>query len=156
MATNATSEFDKQNTETDDIPQGGDTVDNSYATSGKEPLPVVTDETPVEQPNDLRNPDSDAALGKQYSSSQNPDFSLGDGWEMGDVVPEETGGFGGKGSMLMFYVEQDEKEAIDTSNVLKGDRTRHAKPVGTYREPGDEEGLPRSVLNGEDGHSATR
>jgi hypothetical protein len=32
MATNANSEYNKQDTKTDDIPQGGDTVDNSYAT----------------------------------------------------------------------------------------------------------------------------
>jgi hypothetical protein len=64
MATNANAAFDKQNSETDDIPQGGDTVDNSYATTGSEPVPVVKDEVPVEQPNDQRNPDSDAALGE--------------------------------------------------------------------------------------------
>jgi hypothetical protein len=64
MATNALSEFDKQNTETDDVVQGGDTIDNSYATGGNEPVPVVKDEMPVEQPNDQRNPDSDAALGE--------------------------------------------------------------------------------------------
>ena len=61
---NAQEEFDKQDTATDDIPQGGDTVDNSYATSGKDAVPVMKDETPVEQPNDSRNPDSDEALGK--------------------------------------------------------------------------------------------
>jgi hypothetical protein len=63
MATNATAEFDKQNTTTDDIPQGGDTVDNSYSTSDKV-VPVIDDEVPVEQPNDQRNPDSDEALGR--------------------------------------------------------------------------------------------
>jgi len=114
MSTNALSEFNNQNTETDDIVQGGDTVDNSYASSRNEPVPVLKDEDPVEQPNDQRNPDSDAAL------------------------------------------EQDEKEAIDNSNILKGDRTRHAKPTGTYKEPSDEQGLPKSVLNGNDGHSSTR
>jgi hypothetical protein len=62
MSTNANAEFDKQNTDTDDIPQGGDTVDNSYATSDRK-VPVVKDEVPVEQPNDARNPDSDKALG---------------------------------------------------------------------------------------------
>ncbi|KAI6082474.1 hypothetical protein F4821DRAFT_246996 [Hypoxylon rubiginosum] len=37
---------------------------------------------------------------------------------------------------------RDEKDAIDTSNIID-DRTRHAKPVtGTYRQPGDDEGLP--------------
>lgn len=62
MSTNANAEFDKQNTDTDDIPQGGDTVDNSYVTSDSA-VPVVKDEVPVEQPNDARNPDSDEALG---------------------------------------------------------------------------------------------
>ncbi|KAI0169902.1 hypothetical protein GGR52DRAFT_487378 [Hypoxylon sp. FL1284] len=37
---------------------------------------------------------------------------------------------------------RDEKEAIDSSNIID-QRTRHAKPAtGTYRQPGDEEGLP--------------
>jgi hypothetical protein len=64
MATNALSKYDKADTTTDDIPQGGDTVDNSYATRKTEPVPVLTDETPVEQPNDARDPDSDKALGE--------------------------------------------------------------------------------------------
>ena len=40
------------------------TLDNFYANiSGRNgPVPVVKDETPVEQPNNARNPDSDAAL----------------------------------------------------------------------------------------------
>lgn len=62
MSTNADAAFDKQNSETDDIPQGGDTVDNSYATNDTV-VPVVKDEVAVEQPNDGRNPDSDEALG---------------------------------------------------------------------------------------------
>ncbi|KAF2457929.1 hypothetical protein BDY21DRAFT_285429 [Lineolata rhizophorae] len=37
---------------------------------------------------------------------------------------------------------QDEKEAIDRSNIIGG-RTRGAtKKAGTYQEPGDDEGLP--------------
>jgi hypothetical protein len=70
MATNALNEYDKVDTVTDDIPQGGDTVDNSYATGpdANAGVPVVKDETPVEQPNDARNPDSDAALGKFINS----------------------------------------------------------------------------------------
>jgi len=114
MTTNANSEFNKQNTETDDVVQGGDTVDNSYTTGRNDPVPVMKDEAPVEQPNDQRDPDSDAAL------------------------------------------QQDEKEAIDTSNILKGDRTRHAAATGTYKEPSDEAGLPKSVLDGTDGRSSTR
>lgn len=62
MSTNANAEFDKQNTKTDDVPQGGDTVDNSYATNERA-VPVRKDEVPVEQPNDARNPDSDEVLG---------------------------------------------------------------------------------------------
>jgi len=77
MSTNAASEFKDQNTETDDIVQGGDTVDNSYASGDKEPVAVLKDEEPVEQPNDKLNPDSDEALGK-YSVPliQNPSCIL--------------------------------------------------------------------------------
>ncbi|KAL9120041.1 MAG: hypothetical protein Q9187_003406 [Circinaria calcarea] len=45
-------------------------------------------------------------------------------------------------------LERDDAEAIDKSNIVKG-RTRGAKPVGEYTEPGDEEGLPEN-----DGRSA--
>ena len=79
MSTNANAEFDKQNTETDDIPQGGDTIDNSYATNDRA-VPVVKDEVPVEQPNDARNPDSEEALGTSISklscSDLNPLLTL--------------------------------------------------------------------------------
>ncbi|KAK3110406.1 hypothetical protein LTR53_014407 [Teratosphaeriaceae sp. CCFEE 6253] len=40
-------------------------------------------------------------------------------------------------------LEQDERAAIDPSNIIDGGRTRGAaKASGTYREPGDDEGLP--------------
>lgn len=45
--------------------------------------------------------------------------------------------------------ERDDKDAIDESNVID-ERTRGAKPTGTYKEPGDEEGLPT-----DDGTSST-
>ncbi|KAK5256155.1 hypothetical protein LTR40_010569, partial [Exophiala xenobiotica] len=35
-------------------------------------------------------------------------------------------------------LEQDEREAIDRGNVVKG-RTRHAKPTGSYSEGPDED-----------------
>jgi len=35
-------------------------------------------------------------------------------------------------------LEQDEREAIDKKNIL-GERTRKAKPPGTYAEPSDEQ-----------------
>ena len=126
----------KLDADTMDIPQGGDTVDNSYASSKDEPVPVLKDEEPVEQPNDAMDPDSDKMLGK-LSPILSPDLEknicpLIGGWEMTS-----------REYMLIGDAEQDEREAIDKSNILKGDRTRHAtKPAGTYREPGDEEGLP--------------
>jgi hypothetical protein len=46
------------------------------------------------------------------------------------------------------YTASDDKEAIDSSNIIKGGKqqrtTRGAKPVSSYREPGDEEGLPEN------------
>ena len=72
MSTNANAEFDKQNTETDDVPQGGDTVDNSYVTNDRA-VPVVKDQVPVEQPNDARNPDSDEALGRSIFEPSSSD-----------------------------------------------------------------------------------
>lgn len=45
---------------------------------------------------------------------------------------------------------RDDNEAIDKGNILD-ERTRGAgKPSGTYREPGDDEGIPT-----DDGTSAT-
>ncbi len=38
-------------------------------------------------------------------------------------------------------IVRDDNEAIDQSSIIDG-RTRGAKPVDGYREPGDEEGLP--------------
>jgi hypothetical protein len=61
---NANAEFDKQDSVTnDDLPEGSDTVDDRYATpTDQEPIPVITDETPVEQPNLEGDPDSDETL----------------------------------------------------------------------------------------------
>merc|ERR1712225_104333 len=36
---------------------------------------------------------------------------------------------------------RDDNEAIDESNIID-EKTRHAKPTGSYRAPGDEEVLP--------------
>ncbi|KAL2213147.1 hypothetical protein CC79DRAFT_1361967 [Sarocladium strictum] len=47
-------------------------------------------------------------------------------------------------------LERDDSDAIDESNIID-ERTRHAKPTDTYREPGDDEGLPGP----EDGTSST-
>ncbi|KZF19707.1 hypothetical protein L228DRAFT_271028 [Xylona heveae TC161] len=42
------------------------------------------------------------------------------------------------------YLAQDEREVIDDSNII-GERTRGARPRGTYREPGDDEGMPNDT-----------
>ncbi|KFA66080.1 hypothetical protein S40285_08144 [Stachybotrys chlorohalonatus IBT 40285] len=47
-------------------------------------------------------------------------------------------------------LERDEKDAIDTSNIID-ERTRGSQPATSYREPGDEEGLPSDT-----GRSSTR
>jgi hypothetical protein len=53
----ANKEYAQLDTTTDDIPQGADTVDNTYSTrAGQRHVPVVKDETPVEQPNDKGQP----------------------------------------------------------------------------------------------------
>lgn len=40
-------------------------------------------------------------------------------------------------------IEEDEQEAIDKSNILSGDRLRHAKPrTSKYNEEPDEFDLP--------------
>lgn len=47
---------------------------------------------------------------------------------------------------------QDEKDAIDRSNIMDSRTRGAAKKAGTYAEPGDEEGLPGP----EDGTSGIR
>ena len=54
-------------------------------------------------------------------------------------------------SKVTFFAAKDDSDAIDPSNVID-QRTRHAKPSGGYREPGDEEGIPGP----EDGTSSGR
>jgi hypothetical protein len=56
-------------------------------------------------------------------------------------------------SKLSDSIDRDEKEAIDESNVIKGDRLRHAKPTSGYREK-EEDDLPAAVE--ETGRSSTR
>ncbi|KAF7868614.1 hypothetical protein EAF04_005145 [Stromatinia cepivora] len=38
----------------------------------------------------------------------------------------------------------EDRVGIDESNIIDK-KTRHAKPVESYREPGDEEGLPEDT-----------
>ncbi|KAL1836761.1 hypothetical protein VTJ49DRAFT_4701 [Mycothermus thermophilus] len=53
-----------------------------------------------------------------------------------DDAPLEGGKLGKADSDQQ--LEADEREAMDKSNIIK-QRTRHAKPTGTYTEPTDEE-----------------
>lgn len=69
MSTNANQEFRNANSTTnDDLPEGGDTIDDSYTSRPDEtPVPVIPDEAPVEQPNLATNPDSDERLSMSIS-----------------------------------------------------------------------------------------
>lgn len=115
----------KKEVSTDEAPSGI-VADDSYKTGGNEPVPVVSDDAPVEDPIDDKTADTDAQLGKYHlhTSFHKP------------YTDEHR-------------TERDDKEAIDKSNILD-ERTRHAKPTATYREPGDTEGLPENT-----GRSAT-
>jgi hypothetical protein len=55
-------------------------------------------------------------------------------------------------------LEEDENEAINKSNILEGDRTRHAKPqsANRYNEGPDEEDLPDYARYGTSGVSGTK
>jgi hypothetical protein len=67
---NARRESDKQDSTTnDDLPEGSDTVDNTYATGPNQTeVPVLKDETPVERQSDEVDPDSDEVLGMLHST----------------------------------------------------------------------------------------
>lgn len=95
----------------------GDAVDNDYASrTGQSAIPVQRDEAPVEEPYVSGDADSDAQLGRL-------------------IVCPHIG-------KSLSSAERDEKDAIDSSNILDS-RTRGAtKQAGTYTEPGDDEGLP--------------
>ena len=100
------------------------TMDNDYASrTGQSQIPVQKDDAPIEDPIDAATADSDAALRKYSCSEFRP--------------------------LAYSEAEQDDKDAIDESNIVGG-RTRGAKPSGGYTEPGDEEGLPA-----DDGTSST-
>ncbi|GES60575.1 hypothetical protein ATEIFO6365_0006003600 [Aspergillus terreus] len=53
---------------------------------------------------------------------------------------------------------EDEEEAIDKSNILRGDRLRHAQPQSStkYSEGPDEDDLPEAARTGQSGVSNQR
>jgi hypothetical protein len=59
---------------------------------------------------------------------------------------------------LTCFPAQDEREAIDTSAILPGDRLRHAQPrtENGYNEGPGEDDLPEDVRDGLQGRSAVR
>jgi hypothetical protein len=66
----ANDEFRAQDTNTDDVVQGSDTIDNDYASrTGQSEIPVVKDETAIEQPLGS-DPGSDQALGMSTLSHE--------------------------------------------------------------------------------------
>ena len=123
----ADDQYEQQNDVTGGNVPAGDSMDNDYKSrTGQSHIPVQSDDAPVSDPIDPATADSDATLGmsRLHSSHTN---------------------------LCSLPVAQDDKEAIDQSNIIGG-RTRGAKPSGGYQEPGDEQGLPGP----EDGTSSTR
>ena len=89
-------------------------VTYGHTTSRNDQIPVV-DDTKAEGMDamDSELKDSDAQLGNYYSSN-----------------------------CVWCDLERDDKEAIDESNIIQGDRLRHAKPAeGKYQEK-EEDDLP--------------
>ena len=129
----ADDQYEQQNDPTSGDAPSGVKNDNDYASrTGQYQIPVQKDEMPVEDPINPDTADSDATLG-EFGLLSLPfwrEYCI-DG-------------------VLMPGTAQDDKDAIDQSNIIGG-RTRGAGPSGGYAEPGDEEGLPAS-----DGTSSMR
>jgi hypothetical protein len=122
----------------------GQVSDASYKTCGTEPVPVVDDDAPVEDAMKLGQADSDRQLGMSLFVFRS--------WM--DLVWVEVkldlpcvclarGVREGCHADCHWGTERDEREAMDKGNIMR-ERTRHAKPLGTYWEPLDEQmGLTR-------------
>lgn len=90
------------------------------------PVPVQSDDAPVEGGDDEVAADSEERLG-----------TFGYTLNFLRTIPSYP-----SSHILTRSIAADDKDAIDESNILDGGRTRGAKPEGGYREPGDDEGLP--------------
>ena len=106
-----------------------DVQDNDYVsrTGQKDHVPVQDDNAPVEDPIDEAEADTDKALGA---------LAL-------HVLPANP-------AIADCLAEKDDQDAIDKSNIVESRTRGAAKTSGTYREPGDEEGIPDT-----DGTSST-
>lgn len=111
----------------------GEVNEDSYVSrqgQKNQSIPVQSDKDIIEDPL-VGNQDTDEQLGKPFYK-----------YTTKTVI---------KCAILIPYLARDDNEAIDKNNIID-DRTRNAaKPKGTYREPGDTEGIPD-----DDGTSANR
>lgn len=119
---------DNYERENDPSPVTEDFAENSYA---KEPKSYLRDQVPVQ-------PDE-----QSFEDPIQPPYSNSDE-QLGESVlfrPMR------KSAATNIVLEDDEREAIDKSNVMRGDRLRHAKPrtANKYNEGPDENDLPSGV-----------
>jgi hypothetical protein len=104
-----------------DAPEG-QVDDPSYKTGKNEAVPVIDDNEPVEDPMRPGQADSDKQLGMFRL------FCL-------HLIKQHKGASEANAQQT---TEQDEREAIDKSNII-GERTRKKPPKGTFAEPTDED-----------------
>lgn len=152
MSTAADDQYEQQNdTTTGDVPSGVKTDDDYASRTGQYQIPVQKDETPVTDPIDPATADSDEMLGIASLPFPFPFSSLPllfsfptllfllFPFSLPSFTPLGCRGFGG---VDVVGLAQDDKDAIDQSNIVGGGRTKGAKVAGGYKEPGDEEGMP--------------
>ena len=136
------SSADDQYEQTNDaVGQGvpaGDSKDNDYVSrTGQSTIPVVSDQTSVEDPIDPATADSDATLGR-FPFLFSKTSSLSPLACPTSPIPTCLSSW--------FHTDpgtaRDDSEAIDKSNIIDSRTRGAAKASGAYTEPGDEEGLP--------------
>lgn len=117
MSSNPNDEYKPSGDAGAEAGTGADTTQDDYKSrTGQSTIPVQSDDAAIEDPIDANTADSDEQLGR---------FATGLGYW----------------NELTLDVAQDDKDAIDESNIIDS-KTRGAGPDGGYQEPGDEEGLP--------------
>lgn len=126
----------------DASPVPGNVYDSSYVSDTR---PELRDQLPVQADQE----DYDDPFQPPYSNSNE---QLGMHYITLTWIEHDWRGANGAST------EEDEKEAINKSNILEGDRTRHAKPqsANRYNEGPDEEDLPDYARYGTSGVSGTK
>ncbi|KAJ6258983.1 hypothetical protein Dda_5878 [Drechslerella dactyloides] len=97
------------------------------------------------------NPDVEPRVDAEYDPTRANEYRSEDNDPVPVVADEDISGVDPNTADSDRELARDDAEAIDESNIIDS-RTRGAKPVHSYREPGDEEGLPGP----EDGTSIKR